>query len=258
MFSNLICLIANLLWLASVMVDAIPQLDLPPIRNNGGISDGRSALSPGYPKVLLNSYTDGANAHHQQNDDERVQGVAATDYDRDRSERFGPPYNIENIERAAAPPTSNHEGYRYGNPQENSRYPNNNNDGSPPIYNGIRGGSVNGGNPNLNFNRDRSIYDRNQDNDRSRDADRNRDFNDFRNGYDGNRSPPLYDDSVYRIEEEERQNRAETERVRKFLAEIDAQNSVECSLNVQAQWNFETNVNEITQLHAVKCFFNKF
>lgn len=45
--------------------------------------------------------------------------------------------------------------------------------------------------------------------------------------------------------------RAETERLRQLLIEIDKKNSEECSLNVAAQWNFETNVNEGTQLDAV-------
>jgi peptidyl-dipeptidase A len=45
--------------------------------------------------------------------------------------------------------------------------------------------------------------------------------------------------------------RAETEKLRQLLIEIDKKNSEECSLNVAAQWNFETNVNEATQLDAV-------
>lgn len=35
------------------------------------------------------------------------------------------------------------------------------------------------------------------------------------------------------------------------MIEIDQKNSAECTLNVAAQWNFETNVNEVTQLDAV-------
>ncbi len=51
--------------------------------------------------------------------------------------------------------------------------------------------------------------------------------------------------------EQERQFRIEDERLRSILAEIDQKSSLECSLNVAAQWNFETNVNEITQVEAV-------
>lgn len=51
--------------------------------------------------------------------------------------------------------------------------------------------------------------------------------------------------------EYERKLRVETEKLRQLLIEIDAKNSAECTLNVAAQWNFETNVNEVTQLEAV-------
>lgn len=39
------------------------------------------------------------------------------------------------------------------------------------------------------------------------------------------------------------------------MIEIDQKNSAECTLNVAAQWNFETNVNEVTQLEAVSEWF---
>ncbi|KXJ82378.1 hypothetical protein RP20_CCG014031 [Aedes albopictus] len=55
----------------------------------------------------------------------------------------------------------------------------------------------------------------------------------------------------FRSAEEERRFRAETEKLRSFLTEIDRKSSLECSLNVGAQWNFETNVNEATQVEAI-------
>ncbi|CRK96558.1 CLUMA_CG009925, isoform A [Clunio marinus] len=51
--------------------------------------------------------------------------------------------------------------------------------------------------------------------------------------------------------EYERKIRIETENLRKFLIEIDKKNSAECTLNVAAQWAFETNVNEVTQIDAL-------
>lgn len=42
--------------------------------------------------------------------------------------------------------------------------------------------------------------------------------------------------------------------VRRFLAEIDTQSSEECTNNVAAQWNFESDVNEVSQLAAVSNF----
>lgn len=46
----------------------------------------------------------------------------------------------------------------------------------------------------------------------------------------------------------------ETEKARQLLTELDKKHSEECTLNVAAQWNFETNVNEASQLDAVSWF----
>uniref|UniRef100_A0A1Y9G9G1 Angiotensin-converting enzyme n=1 Tax=Anopheles albimanus TaxID=7167 RepID=A0A1Y9G9G1_ANOAL len=68
---------------------------------------------------------------------------------------------------------------------------------------------------------------------------------------------PNYRDPYRNPEEErfrvenERRFRAETEKLRSFLAEIDRKSSLECSLNVAAQWNFETNINDATQVEAL-------
>lgn len=50
--------------------------------------------------------------------------------------------------------------------------------------------------------------------------------------------------------------RLETEKLRQLLIEIDKKHSDECTLNVATQWNFETNVNEGTQLDAVSARFH--
>lgn len=116
-----------ILWYSVVKVFSDPQLDLPPVnptnnRNTGfngrGIVVIPTPAGPPAdinPKVSLNSYTE-----NNDEDDERVHGVAS-DYDRDRSQRFGPPYSIDNIERAG-PFNGNNgnldtsRGYNYGNP----------------------------------------------------------------------------------------------------------------------------------------------
>lgn len=59
-----------------------------------------------------------------------------------------------------------------------------------------------------------------------------------------------FEDERYRLQQE-RINQLETAKLKQYLTEIDAQSSQECSLNVQAQWNFEANVNEVSQLDAV-------
>lgn len=59
------------------------------------------------------------------------------------------------------------------------------------------------------------------------------------------------DDERTRIEQE-RRYRMEDANLRRILADVDERSSAECSLNVAAQWHFETNVNEITQQEAVR------
>lgn len=94
-------------------------------------------------------------------------------------------------------------------------------------------------------------------------------YNDDQNQYNQNNNNGYQSDERYRLEQErqigyqsderyrleqERQIQIEDERLRRILAEIDQKSSFECSLNVAAQWNFETNVNEITQVEAVSTF----
>lgn len=91
--------------------------------------------------------------------------------------------------------------------------------------------------------------------------------NDERNSYDDrNRFPPNdprnnedYDDrnrytnrdyEQSRLELE-RRNRIEDAALQRILGDVDKLASSECSSNVGAQWNFETNVNEATQQESV-------
>lgn len=60
----------------------------------------------------------------------------------------------------------------------------------------------------------------------------------------------MYNQNPYDIEYE-RKIRVETEKLRQLMVEIDTKNSAECTLNVAAQWNFEINVNEVSQVAAV-------
>lgn len=99
-------------------LNSVPQLDLPPIVPGAGdIADDKA-------KVLPNSYTLN-NDRDDDDDDEGTSRGLSSDYDRDRSERFGPPYSLDNIERA--PPSNlnddrlyndRNNGYNYGAPQQ--------------------------------------------------------------------------------------------------------------------------------------------
>lgn len=115
---------------------------------------------------------------------------------------------------------------RYGDGfNSNNRYGDNNN-------NNRFDGGVNGNNRfNDGFSPDRDGF-----NNVNRYGDRFNSYNNNPNPYDA---------------EYERKLRVENEKLRQLMIEIDTKNSAECTLNVAAQWNFETNVNEVTQLEAV-------
>lgn len=44
--------------------------------------------------------------------------------------------------------------------------------------------------------------------------------------------------------------------IRSLLQQLDLQASQQCTNNVAAQWNFETNINQLTQLDAVRFWVN--
>lgn len=77
--------------------------------------------------------------------------------------------------------------------------------------------------------------------------------NPFENPYQSNRDRyNLNDRNIERERfQQERRYQIELEKLRNLLVETDQRGSLECTANVAAQWNFETNVNEITQTEAV-------
>lgn len=77
--------------------------------------------------------------------------------------------------------------------------------------------------------------------------------------------PPYEDYPDRQPQQQQQQNRAEVERnenlafradIKRLLQALDVQASQQCTNNVAAQWNFETHVNEHTQLEAVSGFLN--
>lgn len=157
-------------------------------------------------------------------------------------------YNRNNLYDDRVNPYTDRNVYSERNPYENFRnenrnpYENNRYNGENRPYDG----RPNDGRP----------YDqRNQFND-----DRPRYNND--RPYDPRNPPSQYDDyddrnkytqreyEQHRLELE-RQNRLEDANLRRILDDVDKLASSECSINVGAQWNFETNVNEVTQQESV-------
>jgi len=55
--------------------------------------------------------------------------------------------------------------------------------------------------------------------------------------------------------QQDRRYQQELEKLRNLLVETDQKGSLECTANVAAQWNFETNVNDFTQTEAVSTYF---
>lgn len=283
------------------------QLDLPSLPTPASFrripekaAAGQSVFNSDSPSSI--GGTDG------RDDDDDDPGGRASDYDRDRSERYGPPYSLDNIDRVPAGPLTNVEQHNRVPIAESPRvlnYPE-----YPVVSNGARDHQQqsalfpnNGDNYQFFEGRPRTT---NGDDDRYyqrpfRDEDkyyrpqqwgggnngyggssggygggqRNYGNDDNRNGFyagrdygqgdhNGNRQPrpydertyndrPAYNDDRYR-HEQDRQNQFETAKLKQLLEKVDRQSSAECALNVRAQWDFETNVNEVTQINAVRYF----
>lgn len=135
------------------------------------------------------------------------------------------------------------------NPYENNQYNGQNNDqnrpfdGRPPYD-----GRPNDGRPydqRNPYNDDRSRY--NNNNDRPYDP---RNPQSQYDDYDDRNRYTQQEYEQHRLELE-RQNRLEDANLRRILDDVDKLASSECSNNVGAQWNFETNVNEVTQQESV-------
>lgn len=171
-------------------------------------------------------------------------GVGGVDekYYADRNLARDPPYY-----------RNENDGNRYG-----SRYPytNNQNGDGRPYYQNDNGGPPDGRDPPYRNENDGNQYG-------SRYPYTNNPNGDGRPYYQNeNGAPPdgrfpegrfpdgnQYDEQA-RIEQE-RQYRLEEANLRRILADVDERSAIECSLNVGAQWNFETNANEVTQQEAV-------
>lgn len=223
--------------------------------------------------------------------------------DRDRSVRFGPPYDDDIDEYDKGHDTRNRTGSgresyagsyynddrvrddqyyrdrdncrpncnfnRYDGNYRNSdrdRYNDDNNNyrGRDPSYDKERDYNRDQYNNN-NYNRDRNRY-----NDSPQYYDRNNDYynrsrypgDDYNRYGNGPETPYSYNDRDrynrpnYGYDPlNDPQIRQEMENLKKILAEIDKKSSLECNINVAAQWEFETNVNEATHAQAVRHFF---
>ncbi|XP_055685323.1 uncharacterized protein DDB_G0284459-like [Lutzomyia longipalpis] len=251
-----------------------PQLDLPPLPP--GTSTTEQPQPPpvpapaGDPTILPNSYAG-------EPDEE---GRSSRDYDSDRSQRYGPPYESDDAyyrdrnrygdrpydENYDTPVKYSKDDDRYYNYRGQGGYP-----GAGPYNNDDeRYYNSRGRYPNPNpysndddryyktnpYNDDRYRDDRYNDDryrdDRYRD-DRYRDdrYRDDRYRDDRYRDDRYGNDGYNRYDDPERKYQAANDRLSRYLAEIDQKSSDECFHNVAAQWNFETNVNEASQLEAL-------
>ncbi|XP_055305685.1 probable serine/threonine-protein kinase clkA [Sitodiplosis mosellana] len=259
-------------------ISASPQLDIP-LNHTRGLTSVENQR-----RIQTNSHTDKELNDSVAKDKEQSNEISIGDtlhYDRDRSQRYGPPYSEEN---------DRHYYYNNENHDENykSRYLNRNLNGenegvddddddkyytqprSPyyisekqrnhlgyrdyySTYNGNynRYGNNNPYDGNLyddrnSFNGDRNLYN---DDRKTRINNNPRYDNDDDNYSDRNRYSNR-DYEQYRLDLE-RKNRVEDANLRRILADVDKLSSSECFLNVGAQWSFETNVNEATQQESI-------
>lgn len=318
MFRKIFCEIKIVLFVMCVgeilsVIDANPQLDLPPINSK---KNTLNANVNGKPKVLPNSYAvkiigseeddDDTNDEHDGNGNDvepNGRGISS-DYDRDRSLRYGPPY-IDDTNRQFYRPNNNNNNnnnyydgnyynrstnndyayrQRYSYNNDDDRYytnRNRNNEDDDKYYAQRDRDRFN--NPNHHYYNkgdgrgdDGQYYaDRNVPHDphyHQHEYDRNRyggngyPYTNNQNGYghrpydqNNNFVPPgerFPDGNVFEHDEQarieqERRYRIEEANLKRILADVNEKSAIECSLNVGAQWNFETNTNEVTQQAAV-------
>ncbi|XP_055902630.1 angiotensin-converting enzyme isoform X1 [Eupeodes corollae] len=227
--SVLILMITKLL-----VIRAYPQLDLPPL-----------TTPLARPDIVFNSYTpkNGGNSLNYE--------------DANRSDRFGPPYADDGSDDRG-------DDFRNGQPYDDrQRYGLN----YPNMY--LNRSSDSPYSRDEPY-RDREYLKRNNDQDQfttrkpynpndqyTSNRDPNRGYQDDRyqpNRFNSSDRYNLNNDQInedrYRFEQE-RRSQIEMEKLRNFVVETDHQGSQECTENVAAQWNFETNVNDFTQNEAL-------
>lgn len=141
------------------------------------------------------------------------------------------------------------DGNRYDDRYHNDR--NHYNDRNP--YSNDPGYNRQNNEPGYNRPSNERYPDRNRPNDydpNNPNSNYNNDNYDDRNRYSSE------DNERHRLELE-RKNRIEDANLRRALDDVDKLASTECFNNVAAQWNFETNVNDVTQQESVNILFRK-
>ncbi|EDW57559.1 angiotensin-converting enzyme [Drosophila virilis] len=258
---NCIFIICSTLW---SLTRASPQLNLPTPQ----------------PEIFYNGYTPNV-----------ATTPAQLRADRDRSQRFGPPYTDDGAGGSGSNSDDGLDDFRYGqtydermrlgyayptprlnfsdraddspfsadqNPsrgQEN-RYANHNygptsssternygNFNDPP-------NNINQNNgPNYNNRNDQYNYNNNPNVEFVGVNNRNR----FENPYLSNQDRFNLNQGYLERQryQQDRRYQQELEKLRNLLVETDQKGSLECTANVAAQWNFETNVNDFTQTEAL-------
>lgn len=211
-----------------ILVSCEPQLDLPHIEKG---RDDVEKFSRPEIIVIPNSYP----TKKKVAEVEEKSGTSF-DFDRDRDQRYGPPY--DNSEEEEYRRQQNDDRGRYNDFNNGQRYP---------------------------ASRDRVRFPGNDDaNLRNPYPPPQQYPQNVRDRYGNPNYPQSYPPPDYNINndfpqnqydlEYERRLRIETEKLRELLADVDRRYSKECTLNVAAQWSFETNVNEVSQLEAVSEF----
>lgn len=164
----------TLVLLLFVVADPVPQLDLPPLPPTVEIK----------PRVTANSYP----VRADDNNEPDKKPTGSSDYDRDRSQRYGPPYSSDEtfFRNKSFYETPTYNGGTPDSRDEDKFYADRNRYGDDrnPEYNRNRYGDSNRDDDRFYANRNQN-YNPSIDSDRIRDPERNRDYD--RENFDRNR-----------------------------------------------------------------------
>lgn len=240
----------------SSLDDDEPQNREGRVLSNGGSFNG-SANSPYTDRNFYDRNNGYNNYNNDRNNDRYNNDLNRNRYNADDRNR----YYVDERERERNYNRFNDDQNRYNN---RNPFNDENRDRSPydnrNRYNDQNRNPYDNRNDNPYDSRNNNPYDnKNQYDDRNRNPYDSQDRNPYRNGgvfvdeRDRERNlnrGNVFGDDRNRYEQDYRYQQ-EMEKLRNFLSEIDHKGSEECTENVAAQWDFETNVNDHTSTSAV-------
>lgn len=230
-------LLLQLILIFTIYIEASPQLDLPPIsstpRNGYGYPSTQSSINSPGNQFDLNTNFQYSTARPILPNTPGVFPVSSTPYSRINPDISNNGYPNLDYGNGRNPSST----VDYGrNPSSTADYGRNPSSTIRPYVDGNREDRIDINN-DPNFRRTDPNFLRNDPNYVGSNP------YDFNRGVDNNQI-------------DNRFQQVNLQKIREFLVTADEQASKECTNNVAAQWNFETDVNDATQHAAVSTFLN--